>query len=209
LKTDRSARLPGALEPPEGVLLGILAGQSRRIGAFRSVAGSRVENAYDLSPKDIDAHGSSPGTGLSLADRVSWFDFVPEGIHLQTDVTAVRHGNHRYGAVRRIMILIQRAAYRIGLDHVFEPGSERIWRTIKDGLVDLLHHIYLKNGLRGKSSQEAYAVTCGRSTMTQNDIDNGRLIANVTLQPAVPIEKIAVDVLVERDGAVSFGSDAV
>jgi hypothetical protein len=208
LKTNRSDALPDMLEPPEGAFLGILATQSRRIGAFRSIAGSMAENAYDLSPLDIDAYNICGETGLSFSDRVSWFDFVPDGIRLQSDVTAALYGNNRYGAVRRIMILIQKAAQRIGLDTVFEPGSERIWRTVKDSLTDLLHHIYLKNGLRGKSSKEAYTVACGRSTMTRNDIDSGRLIANVTLQPAVPVEQIAVDVLVERDGAVLFGSDA-
>jgi len=208
LKTDRSGSLPGALEPPEGILLGILAAQSRRIGAFRSVAGSYVETAYDLSPRNIDAYGSRLPKGLSFADQVSWFDFVPDGISLQSDVTAVRHGNYRYGAVRRIMILIQRAAHRIGLDYVFEPGSERVWRSIKGSLIDLLHRIYLNNGLRGKSAKDAYTVACGRSTMTQNDIDNGRLIANVSLQPAVPIEAIAVDILMERDRAVLFGEQS-
>lgn len=207
LKTNRSGTLPDRLEPPEGVFLGILAAQSRRIGAFRSIAGSMAENVYDLSPLDIDAYGKPKQNGLCFSDRVSWFDFVPDGIRLQSDVTAVLYGNNRYGAVRRIMILIQKAAHRIGLDTVFEPGSERIWRTVKESLTDLLHNIYLKNGLRGKSSRQAYTVACGRSTMTQNDIDNGRLIANVTLKPAVPVEQIAVDVLVERDGAAIFGSD--
>lgn len=207
LKTNRSGALPDKLEPPEGVFLGILATQSRRIGAFRSIAGFMAENVYDLFPLDIDAYGKPDTGGLSFSDRVSWFDFVPGGICLQSDVTAVVHGNNRYGAVRRIMILIRKAAYRIGLDNVFEPGSERIWRTVTDSLTELLQHIYMKNGLRGKSSKEAYSVACGRSTMTQSDIDNGRLIVNVTLWPAVPVEQIAVDVLVERDGAVLFGSD--
>jgi uncharacterized protein len=206
LKTKWSGTLPESLEPPEGVLLGLLADQARRIGAFRSIAGSFVDAAYDLSPQDIDAYSPSELSGLSLADRISWFDFVPDGIALQSDVTAVLRGNFRYAAVRRIMMLVHRAANRIGLDQVFEPSSERIWRTVRDSFNDLLHHIYLKNGLRGKSSQEAYSVSCGHSTMTQNDIDNGRLIANVTLQPAVPIERIAVDVLLERDGGVVFGN---
>nr|WP_321398815.1 hypothetical protein [uncultured Desulfobacter sp.] len=209
LKTDRSGRLPGALEPPDGVLLGILAAQCQRIGAFRSVAGSYVQTAYDLSPRHIDAYGPNRPEERSFADQVSWFDFVPNGIRLQSDVTAVAQGNYRYGAVRRIMILIQRAAHRIGLNYVFEPGSERVWRSIKESLTDLLHRIYLKNGLRGTSAKEAYAVACGRSTMTQSDIDNGRLIANVSLQPAVPIEAIAVDILMERDRAVLFGDQSL
>jgi len=206
MESSRTLPLPGALSPPEGILLGILATQSRRIGAFRSVAGSFAENVYDLFPQDIDADNPAKQSGLCFADRICWFDFVPDGVALQSDVTAVRYGNYRYGAVRRIMILIQRAAHRIGLDYVFEPSSERIWRTIKDSLTDLLHHIYLQNGLRGRSAKDAYAVSCGRSTMTQNDIDNGRLIANVSLQPAVSIERIAVDVLMERNGTVVFGN---
>jgi len=207
LKTKRSDMLPESLEPPEGVLLGLLAGQSRQIGAFRSIAGSFADDAYDLVPRDIDGHWPGERNILTLADRVSWFDFVPDGIALQSDVTAFLKGNYRYASVRRIMILIQRAAHRIGLDHVFEPGSERVWRTVRDSLNDLLHFIYLRNGLRGKSSKEAYSVSCGRSTMTQHDLDNGRLIAHVTLQPAVPIERIAVDILLEPDGAVLFGKN--
>ncbi|MCJ8500110.1 hypothetical protein [Desulfatitalea alkaliphila] len=209
LKTEDSGRLPGALEPPEGTLLGMLAHQSRRIGAFRSVAGTLAANAYDLAPMEAHAFLSATAAEPAMADRVSWFDHVPDGIRLQSDVTAVRHGSERFGAVRRIMILIQRAAQRIGLDYVFEPGSERIQRNIRDALSNLLHQIYLHHGLRGRSAQEAYAVSCGRATMTRNDIDNGRLIANVVLQPAVPIERIAVDLLLERDGAVSFGGDTV
>jgi uncharacterized protein len=205
LKTGRSDMLPESLEPPEGVLLGMLARQAGRIGAFRSIAGSLADDAYDLTPGDIDGHCSCERNGLTFADRVSWFGFVPDGIALQSDVTAFLRENYRYAAVRRIMILVQRAAHRIGLDHVFEPGSEKIWRTVRESLNDLLHLIYLRNGLRGKSSKEAYSVLCGRSTMTQHDLDNGRLIANVTLQPAVPIGRIAVDILLEPDGAVLFG----
>jgi uncharacterized protein len=208
LKTDLSDGLPEGLQPPDGILLGLLAAQSRRIGAFRSIAGSLVDGAFDLFPQNMDAYTPPPSDpeGLTLADRVSWFDFVPAGITLQSDVTAVREGNCRYGAVRRIMILVQRTAHRIGLDYVFEPSSHQIWRAVREGLSDLLHQIYLRNGLRGRSSKEAYSVSCGSSTMTQNDIDNGRLIANVILQPAAPIERIAVDILVEKDKAVLLGN---
>jgi uncharacterized protein len=208
LKTEQSAMLPESLEPPEGALMGLLAAQSRKIGAFRSIAGSLAAGAYDLSLQDLDAYSPIEENGLCFSDRVSWFDFSPSGIELQSDVSAVSRGNYRYAVVRRIMILVQRAACRIGLSHVFEPNSERIWRLVRDNLTDLLHHMYLQNGLGGKSSQEAYSVTCGRSTMTQGDIDNGRLIANIIFQPAVPIERIAVDVLLERDGVVLFrGAD--
>ncbi len=202
LKTRQSGGLPESLEPPEGILTGLLAAGARKIGAYRSIAGSLVDSVYDLSPSGLDAYSPADESGLCPADRICWFDFVPDGVALQSDVTAAVKENYRYGAVRRMMMLVQRAAYRIGLDHVFEPASERLWQTVRESLRALLHSIYLQNGLRGKSPKDAYSVSCGRSTMTQNDMDNGRLIANVTLQPAIPIERIAVDVLLERDGTV-------
>jgi hypothetical protein len=206
LKTARSKALPESLEPPDGTFLGILARGARQKGAFRSIAGSLANDAYDLRPTVDDPYPPTDGSAPGLSERVSFFDFVPAGIALQTDVTAVKTGNYRYGAVRRIMILIWKSAQRIGLDHVFEPNGEGIWRTVKNRLTDVLHRIYLRNGLRGRSAGEAYSVSCGRSTMTQNDIDNGRLVASISLQPAVPIERIAVDLLLERNGNVQFGN---
>ena len=204
IKTLQSRSLPGSLEPPEGALVGLLANHTLRFGAFRSIAGSLLDDAYDLEPQDIDAYSPSKTGEMSFADRACWFDFVPDGIALQSDVTAVFRETYRYAVIRRIMILVQRASHRVGLHHAFEASSERNWQAIKNHLSDLLHNVYQNNGLVGRSPEDAYSVDCGRSTMTQNDLDTGRLIANITLQPAVPIERIAVDVLLERDGTVKF-----
>ena len=206
LKTQQANLLPESLEPPEGALVGLLAANALRIGAFRSIAGVVVESAYDLIPQDIEAYSQTDESGVSLAERVCWFDFIPDGIALQSDVTAAIKEIFRYGAVRRILILVQKAVHQVGLNHVFESSSESLWFAVKDNLTDLLQNIYLNNGLRGRSSGDAYSVNCGRSSMSQSDIDNGRLIANIMLQPAVPIERIAVDLLLEHDGSVIFRS---
>jgi phage tail sheath protein FI len=42
--------------------------------------------------------------------------------------------------------------------------------------------------LMGEKPQEAYFVRCDRSTMTQNDIDNGRLICLIGVAPVRPAE---------------------
>jgi len=200
LRTQQSDHLPDALEPPEGTLIGLLAGGALKRGAYRSIAGSLLEHAYDVVPIDIDAYSRIDESNVSFADRVCWFDSVPDGIALQSDVTSVYGQTYRHAVVRRIMIFVQRAAQHIGLNHVFEPSSYQVWRTIEDNLTDLLMNIYQNKGLRGNSSEEAFSVVCDRSTMTQSDIDNGRLIASITLQPAVPVEQIEVDLLLERDG---------
>jgi phage tail sheath protein FI len=40
----------------------------------------------------------------------------------------------------------------------------------------------------GSSPDQAFFVKCDRSTMTQNDIDNGRLIAVIGVAPTKPAE---------------------
>jgi phage tail sheath protein FI len=40
----------------------------------------------------------------------------------------------------------------------------------------------------GKTAEEAFFVKCDRTTMTQNDIDNGRLIMLIGVAPTKPAE---------------------
>jgi phage tail sheath protein FI len=52
--------------------------------------------------------------------------------------------------------------------------------------------------LSSDAGTRAFVVRCGRDTMTQNDVDAGRLIAEVELVPTQPITRIVV-VLALRD----------
>lgn len=50
-----------------------------------------------------------------------------------------------------------------------------------------------KNGaLLGTKPEQAYFVRCDRSTMTQNDIDNGQLICLVGVAPVKPAEFVVI-----------------
>ena len=42
--------------------------------------------------------------------------------------------------------------------------------------------------LLGDKPEQAYFVTCDRSTMTQNDLDNGRLVCLIGVAPLRPAE---------------------
>lgn len=198
LKTDQSYGLPEFAEPPEGTLTGLLAKGAIVNGAYQSIAGSLVPSVYDLIPLNTEAYTPLEDSGLRFNQRISYLDFVPSGIELNSDVTAVSTPSYRYAVVRRIMILIQRTASVMGLDYVFETNTQSTWQSIVDAVSDLLMKIYQKNGLWGATPEKAFSVHCGMETMTQQDIDNGRFIVNITLQPAVPIEHITVNMLVEK-----------
>ena len=60
----------------------------------------------------------------------------------------------------------------------------RVQRTIEVFLTNL----WRNGSLAGTSPDEAFFVNIGRSTMTQDDIDNGRLICVIGAAPVKPAE---------------------
>jgi phage tail sheath protein FI len=61
--------------------------------------------------------------------------------------------------------------------------------------------LWTLNALDGASAPDAFSARCDRTTMTQNDLDNGRCIALVSFQPASTIETITIRLAVSTSGA--------
>lgn len=210
VKTLAATQLPGGAELPEGILAGILAGNALSRGAYRSAAGTYVQQAFDLVPSQMEWKESKPDLShrsqqdLSLSERISVFYFRPRGLQLYSDVTASIDPFYRYGAVRRLFMFILRAACNRGWSTVFEPLSSATWQNVETHLSSLFRMVYEAGGLRGRTYKEAFTVACNRSTMTQNDLDNGRLIANISFQPSVPIEQINLMLTLDDGGQVAI-----
>ena len=71
---------------------------------------------------------------------------------------------------------------------LFEPNGETLWGQVRNTIDDFLMNEWRSGVLKGTSAQQAYFVRCDRSTMTQNDLDNGRLICDVGVAPVKPAE---------------------
>lgn len=209
LKTTDAAALPGGVEPPEGALTGLLAANALTEGAYRSAAGVYVRRAYDLVPPQLTGFNASPADETPpLSERISLFRRTPGGIQLDSDMTTSADPYYKHGAVRRLMALILRLARHQGWSTVFEPQSTFTWQAVEKNISTILTGIYEAGGLRGRTPEEAFSVTCDRSTMTDNDIDQGRLIANISVWPAVPIERIMVMLMLEDGGPMILRSAA-
>jgi hypothetical protein len=53
---------------------------------------------------------------------------------------------------------------------------------------NFLTSVWRDGALMGTTPEEAFYVTCDRTTMTQDDIDNGRLIVEIGIAPVKPAE---------------------
>src|SRR5262249_39062437 len=71
---------------------------------------------------------------------------------------------------------------------VFEPTGERLGATIRETIASFLYNEWRSGALLGATPEEAYFVRCDRSTMTQNDLDNGRLICLIGVAAIKPAE---------------------
>ncbi len=73
-----------------------------------------------------------------------------------------------------------------------QPNAEPLWNAIRLATSDYLMTLFFNGTLKGSKPEEAYFVRCDRSTMTQNDIDNGRLIVVVGFAPTHPAEFVVI-----------------
>ena len=136
-----------------------------------------------------------------LIERVSLFGFQPDGIRLLSDVTAYPGESYRPGPVNRLVCVICRAARRLGEEIIFEQNGDNLWARARSFLQALLTNLWKLNALEGQTASDAFSVRCDRSTMTQNDLDNGRLVAEVVFKAASTIELIHVTLALETSGA--------
>ncbi len=93
-----------------------------------------------------------------------------------------------YVNVRRLFIYLEHSIDKATQWAVFEPNGEALWRNISRTVTDFLEVQWRNGALMGRSPEEAFFVLCDRSTMSQNDLDNGRLICLIGVAPVKPAE---------------------
>jgi hypothetical protein len=94
----------------------------------------------------------------------------------------------KYVNVRRLFIFLEHSIDKSTQWAVFEPNNDRLWANIRYTIEDFLLVLWKDGALLGAKPEEAYFVRCDRTTMTQNDIDNGRMICLIGVAPVMPAE---------------------
>ncbi|RZT17521.1 hypothetical protein EV649_5068 [Kribbella sp. VKM Ac-2569] len=94
----------------------------------------------------------------------------------------------KYVNVRRLFLFLEHSIDRSTQWAVFEPNNERLWASIRQSIEDFLVTVWRTGALMGTKPEEAFFVRCDRTTMTQNDLDNGRMICLIGVAPTYPAE---------------------
>jgi phage tail sheath protein FI len=172
------------LIPPGGTVLGVYARSDTERGVFKAPANEIVRGALaleydindnmqdDLNPKGVNVIRSFPGRGIRV-----W------GAR-----TITSNALWKYVSVRRLFIFLERSIYEGTQWVVFEPNDDKLWARVIDTIRLFLRSQWRLSALFGRTEQEAFFITCDRTTMSQDDILNGRLICEIGIAPVRPAE---------------------
>lgn len=104
--------------------------------------------------------------------------------------TATSDPEWKYLNVRRYFAFLERSIEKGTQWAVFEPNGHELWGNVRSTIEDFLFNEFRNGHLLGTKAAEAYFVRCDRTTMTQNDLDNGRLVCLIGVAPLRPAEYV-------------------
>lgn len=169
--------------PPSGFIAGIYA----RNDVQNSVAKAPA-NEVVLGAVDLERHIGFGEQGVLNPRGINCIRFFPDrGYRVWGARTASSDPEFKYINVRRYLIYLEHSVDNGTQWAVFENNGPALWARVKDAVDSFLNNEFAEGRLLGSSPKEAYFVRCDRTTMTQNDLDNGRLICLIgaaLLKPA-------------------------
>jgi hypothetical protein len=184
LVTEDPATGRDALVPPSGHVLGICARVDNDRGVWKAPANEVVRGITDVELRFGD--GEQDVLNPEGVNLIRAFD--GRGIRVWGGRTLSSDTEWKYVNVRRLFIFLEHSIDRGTQWVVFEPNNEALWQRVVTSISSFLFGVWKQGALMGTKPEEAYFVRCDRTTMTQDDIDNGRLVCQIGVAPAYPAE---------------------
>lgn len=174
------------LIPPAGHIAGIMARTDIDRGVHKAPANEVVRSVFDLElPITKGDQGILNPRGINC---IRDFRSDRRGIRLWGARTMTSDSLWKYVNVRRLFIFIEESIDEGTQWVVFEPNDDLTWGYVRRSISNFLTRLWKNGALMGTTQEEAFFVRCDRTTMTQDDIDNGRLICYIGIAPVKPAE---------------------
>ena len=179
---DRSTQKAGFF-PPSGSVMGVYARTDIARGVHKAPANETVMCTdlsvnYNKGEQDI----LNP-LGVNLIRKLPG-----QGIRIWGARTASSNSAFKYVNVRRLFIYVEESIKANTNWVVFEPNDTTLWTRVNITISSFLDTLWRSGMLAGATPEESYFVEIGASTMTHDDIKNGRLICNIGIAPSRPAE---------------------
>ncbi|MHB8208143.1 phage tail sheath family protein [Mucilaginibacter sp.] len=181
--------------PPSGAMAGLYTAVDNSRGVWKAPAnvsvsmvnapsvnisneGQQTLNVDVMAGKSINVIRSFPGVGTLV-----WGGRTLDG----------NSQDWRYINVRRTLIMIEQSLKLAARAYVFEPNDANTWITVKSMFDNFLVNLWKQGALAGAAPEQAFDVQIGLgSTMTGNDILDGKMLITVKVAIVRPAEFIVI-----------------
>jgi hypothetical protein len=170
--------------PPSGFVTGIYARNDTQRGVFKAPANEVVTGALRFeSDINFAQQEMLNPLGVNCLRYLSGRGYRLWGARL-----ASSDPEWKYVSDRRYFNYLEASIDRGMQWAVFEPNGERLWANITQTVSDFLYNEWKSGALLGTTADDAYFVRCDRTTMTQNNLDNGQLVCLIGVAIIKPAE---------------------
>jgi hypothetical protein len=170
--------------PPSGFVAGIYARNDIERAVYKAPANEVVRGAIGFETPISTAQQE-----VLNPEGINVFRFFEgRGFRLWGARTISSDPEWKYVNVRRYFAYLEHSIDKGTQWAVFEPNGEALWANVRATIRDFLVNEWANGALLGDKPEKAFFVRCDRSTMTQNDLDNGRLVCLIGIAPLKPAE---------------------
>jgi uncharacterized protein len=170
--------------PPSGFVTGIYARNDTQRAVYKAPANEVVNLA--LGFEQVINKGQQE---VLNPEGINCFRFFEDrGYRLWGARLISSDPEWKYVNLRRYFAYLEHSIDKGTQWAVFEPNGDALWANVRRTISDFLLNEWHSGALAGDKPENAYFVKCDRTTMTQNDIDNGRMVCLIGVAPLYPAE---------------------
>lgn len=176
--------------PPDGAICGLIASREHQRGVWVAPANVRVIEVVGLQPDFSDDDWA-----VLFSRRFNLIRHEPDGYRPMSAHTLSDRRDLLQISVRRLMILLRKAAWKMGMDFVFETNHERFREGVRVVLEDMLRDLFNRGAFSGASPNQAFRVITDASVNPPESVDQGRLVVVIQVAPSEPMEFLTVQLI--------------
>jgi phage tail sheath protein FI len=170
--------------PPSGFVTGIYARNDIERGVSKAPANEVVTGAIGLETLVNKAQQEVLNPEGVNCIRL----FENRGFRVWGARTLSSDPEWKYVNVMRYFVYLEHSIDRGTQWAVFENNGEALWANVRRTIEDFLFSEWRTGALLGSKPEQAFFVRVDRSTMSQNDLDNGRLVCIIGVAVVKPAE---------------------
>ncbi|WP_157217405.1 phage tail sheath C-terminal domain-containing protein [Flavisphingomonas formosensis] len=175
-----------------GHMAGVCARVDNERGVFKAPGNETISNIVDIEAILTQGEHEVLNPAPNNINVIRDFRDSGRGLRIYGARCITSDNDWKYLPVRRLFVFLERSL-DIGTQWaVLEPNDQRLWDKLADSVDAFLTTQWRAGALMGADKTQAFYINIGLSTMTQDDIDNGRLIMEIGVAPVKPAEFVII-----------------